>query len=295
MIPLSADEIAWAAQIACLLEVNAGKPGNVTKLQDFPDCCFEDFLASAVAIGPAFLEATHKPVGVTILRAVRDTHRLVDTNTNLGMVLLLAPLAKAAGMGHSDGLRAAAIQVLEDLTVDDACMAYEAIRLAAPAGLDKVECYDVYDSKIDITLWEAMKFAQDRDTVAREYVTGFDLTFDLGYATLLRLWEGGCRVSESIVQTFLTILAQVPDSLIERKNGLSVAEHVSEAAKRVLESGGVFSHGGLKELHKLDHTLRDERHRLNPGTTADLVAASLFVFLTEGRVLDHFKDLIRHW
>ncbi len=82
--------------------------------------------------------------------------------------------------------------MLEDLTVDDACMAYEAIRLAAPAGLDKVECCDVYDSKIDITLWEAMKFAQDRDTVAREYVTGFDLTFDLGYATLLRLWEEGC-------------------------------------------------------------------------------------------------------
>ncbi len=102
MVPLSADEIAWAAQIACLLEVNAWKPGNVTRLQDFPDCCFEDFSLSAVAIGPAFLEATHKPVGMTILRAVRDTHRLVDTNTNLGMVLLLAPLAKAAGMGHSD-------------------------------------------------------------------------------------------------------------------------------------------------------------------------------------------------
>jgi triphosphoribosyl-dephospho-CoA synthase len=184
--------------------------------------------------------------------------------------------------------------VLEELTVEDARMAYEAIRLAAPAGLDKVECYDVYDSRIDITLREAMKFAQDRDTVASEYVTGFELTFHLGYATLLKLWEGGCKASESIVQTFLTILAQVPDSLIARKNGLVVAEHVSELAKRVLESGGVFCDRGLKELHNLDHTLRDERHCLNPGTTADLVAASLFVFLAEGRMLDHLKDLIRH-
>ena len=91
MISLSAYQVAWAAQIACLLEVNAWKPGNVTRLQYFPDCRFEDFLVSAVAIGPAFLEATYKPVGMTILRAVRDTQRLVDTNTNLGMVLLLAP------------------------------------------------------------------------------------------------------------------------------------------------------------------------------------------------------------
>lgn len=295
MISLSAYQVAWAAQIACLLEVNAWKPGNVTRLQYFPDCRFEDFLVSAVAIGPAFLEATYKPVGMTILRAVRDTQRLVDTNTNLGMVLLLAPLAKAAGLGHSNGLRAAAIQVLEGLTVKDACMAYEAIRLATPGGLDKVECYDVYDSKIDITLREAMKFAQDRDTVAREYVTGFELTFELGYTTLLKLWNGGRRVSESIVQTFLTILAQVPDSLIARKNGVAVAEDVSKQAKRVLENGGVFSDGGLKEMHKLDHTLRDELHSLNPGTTADLLAASLFVFLTEGRMLGHFKDLSGHW
>ncbi|MEJ2719380.1 MAG: triphosphoribosyl-dephospho-CoA synthase [Deltaproteobacteria bacterium] len=293
MIPLSPDEIAWAAQIACLLEVNAWKPGNVSRFQDFPECCFEDFLVSAVAIGPAFLEAAHKPVGATILRAVRDTHRLVDTNTNLGIVLLLAPLAKAAGMGNSNGLRAAVIRVLADLTVEDACGAYEAIRLAAPAGLDRVERCDVYDSKIDFTLREAMKLAQDRDSVAREYVTGFDLTFELGYATLRRLCEKGCKAPESVVQTFLTILAQVPDSLISRKNDLATARHVSELAKRVVDSGGVFSEGGRKELHKLNHILRDEQHRLNPGTTADLVAASLFVFLVDGGVQDHLRDLIR--
>ena len=294
MIPLSPNDISWAAQIACLLEVSTWKPGNVTRFQDFSESCFEDFLVSAVAIGPAFLEASHEPVGVTILRAVRDSHRLVGTNTNLGIVLLLAPLAKAAGMSHSEGLRTAVAQVLEDLTVHDACAAYEAIRLAAPAGLDKVECCDVYDSKIDFTLREAMRLAQDRDTVAREYVTGFEVTFELGYATLQKLWERGCKISESILQTFLIILAQVPDSLIARKNGLAVARHVSEMAKRVVKSGGVFSEGGLKELHELDHTLRDERHRLNPGTTADLVAASLFVFLVEGGMLDRLKDSIWH-
>lgn len=295
MVSLSADEVVWAAQIATILEVNAEKPGNVTRLQNFQDCSFEDFLVSAVAIGPAFREATQVPVGLTILRAVKDTQRLVGTNTNLGMMLLLAPLAKAAGMGHPGGLRAAAMAVLEALTVDDARMAYEAIRLAGPAGLGQVELGDVNNDKIDITLRDAMNLAQDRDAVAREYVTGFEFTFELGYATLRQLWQQGCGLSQAILQTFLTILAHVPDSLIARKNGLAVAEQVSDLAKGVLESGGIFTDQGRRDLRGLNHNLRDQQHRMNPGTTADLIAASLFVLLTEGGALGYLRDLIRHW
>ncbi len=295
MVPLSADEIAWAAQIAGLLEVNAFKPGNVTRLRDFQDCGFEDFLVSAVAIGPAFREAAHVPVGMTILRAVKDTHRLVGTNTNLGMVLLLAPLARAAGIGHPGGLRTAVMEVLETLTVADARMAYEAIRVAGPAGMGKVESGDVNDEKIDITLRDAMKLAQTRDSVAREYVTGFEFTFELGYATLHRLWQQGCRFSEAIARTFLTILAQVPDSLIARKNGMAVAEHVSELAKEILERGGSLPDSRRRDLLRLDHILRDPQHLMNPGTTADLVTAALFVLLTEGGALGHFRSLMRDW
>jgi len=295
MIPLTADKIGWAVQIACLLEASAKKPGNVTRVKDFLDSRFEDFMISAVAIGPAFRDAMHASVGETILRAVRDTKRLVNTNTNLGMVLLLAPLTKAAVLGHPKGLRAAVRQVLESLTVDDARMAYEAIRLTVPAGLGEVERYDVLESKIDITLREAMKLAQDRDTVAREYVTDFKTTFGLGFVTLQQLWEQGYRVSESIVQTFLTILAQVPDTLIARKNGLAVAEQVSRLARRVLETGGILKDRGLEKVRKFDLALRDKKHRLNPGTTADLMAAVIFVFLTEGHMLERFPDLIRRW
>jgi triphosphoribosyl-dephospho-CoA synthase len=295
MIPLTADKIGWAVQIACLLEASAEKPGNVTRVKDFLDSRFEDFMISAVAIGPAFRDAMHASVGETILRAVRDTKRLVNTNTNLGMVLLLAPLTKAAVLGHPKGLRAAVRQVLESMTVDDARMAYEAIRLTVPAGLGEVERYDVLESNIDITLREAMKLAQDRDTVAREYVTDFKTTFGLGFVTLQQLWEQGYRVSESIVQTFLTILAKVPDTLIARKNGLAVAEQVSRLARRVLETGGILKDRGLEEVRKFDLALRDEKHRLNPGTTADLMAAVIFVFLTEGHMLERFPDLIRRW
>ncbi len=295
MKPLAAEKIAWAAQIACWLEASVEKPGNVTPSKEFSDSRYEDFLVSAMAIGPAFRNAARASIGDTIRRAVRDTRWLVGKNTNLGMVLLLAPLAKAAGKGHSQGLQAAVAQVLDALTIRDAEMAYEAIRLAAPAGLGEVEGYDVRGARVDITLREAMMLAQHRDSVAREYVTGFENTFNLGYLTLLRLWEQGHRLSDSIVQTFLTILAQVPDALIARKNGLAVAEQVTQSAKKVLEKGGILSAEGREQIHHFDRALRDARHRLNPGTTADLVAAVLFVFLTDGDRLARFPDLIRRW
>ena len=171
MIPLEPDRIAWAAHIACLFEVCADKPGNVTWGKDFWDTRFVDFMASAVAIGPALRDAAHVSIGETILRAVRDTHRLVSTNTNLGMILLLAPLAKAAGLGHPQGLRAGVSEVLQALTVDDTRMAFEAIRLAAPGGLGDADRYDVRKADVDVTLREAMEEARDRDTVAWEYVT----------------------------------------------------------------------------------------------------------------------------
>ncbi len=295
MTPLGLDKIAWAVHIACLFEVCADKPGNVTWGKDFWDTRFVDFLASAIAIGPALRDATHTSVGQTILRAVNDTHQFVSTNTNLGMVLLLAPLAKAAGRGHPNGLRLAVSEVLEALTVEDARLTFEAIRLAAPGGLGSDGRYDVHRADVDVTLREAMRVAQDRDTVAREYVTDFEVTFELGYATLRRLWAEGRGFSESIVQTSLTILSQMPDTLIARKEGMDVALDVSRRAGVVLQHGGAFSEQGRAALRAFDLSIRDDKHRLNPGTTADLIAASLFVFLTEGGAFEDFPELLARW
>lgn len=290
-----ADSIAWAAQIACLLEVCADKPGNVTWGKDFCDTSFMDFAASAVAIGPALRDVIHAPVGEIVLRAVRDTHRLVRTNTNLGMILLLAPLAKAAGLAHPQGLRAGVCQVLQALTVEDARMAFEAIRLVSPGGLGESERYDVRHADVDVTLREAMRVAENRDSVAREYVTDFEITFDLGYTALRRFWEEGQRFSDAVVQTFLTILAHVPDTLIARKNGPDVAERISRRARGVLAKGGILSDPGREAVRAFDLSLRNERHRLNPGTTADLTAAAIFVFLTAGGALERFPDLLHRW
>lgn len=295
MKALGGNEIGWAAQMACLLEANAEKPGNVTRRAKFRDARFEDYVASAVAIGPAFQDAARAAVGETVVRAVRDTRRFVRTNTNLGIVLLLAPLAKAAGAEAAGGLRTETARVLSGLTVGDAGMVYEAIRLAAPSGLGEVERHDVSDGAVDATLREVMGLARDRDSVAGEYVTDYEVTFESGYETLRRLWEEGCALSDAIVQTFLTILARVPDTLIARKEGPATAEAVSARAREVLSVGGALSAGGRAELARFDHGLRDESHRLNPGTTADLVAASLFVFLTEGGMLGNAPDLATRW
>jgi len=290
--PLDGIEIAWATQMACLFEVNAEKPGNVSRRAEFHDTRFEDFVTSAVAIGPAFQDAALATVGETVLRAVRDTRRFVCTNTNLGIILLLAPLAKAAGVGAGEGLRVAVAEVLAGLTAADSDKVYTAIRLAAPSGLGTVERYDVSADTVDATLLHAMALAQDRDSVAREFVTQFEITFGLGYETLRRTWEEGCTFSDAIVHTFLTVLAEVPDTLIARKGGRATAEAISRRAEDVLAAGGSLSSRGREELLRLDRELRDDSHRLNPGTTADLVAASIFVFLTEGGMLGNVSDLV---
>ncbi len=192
MRPLSGVEVAQAGRLACLAEAAVEKPGNVSPAAAFADTTYEDFVASAGAIGPALAGAGSAGVGETVLRAVRDTRLRVATNTNLGIVLLLAPLAKAAaGDGAAQGLRRAVARVLRQLTVDDARLAYEAIRLASPGGIGRVDRHDVAQAAVDVTLREAMLQAAERDSVAREYATDFEVTFTLGVPALRAAWEGG--------------------------------------------------------------------------------------------------------
>lgn len=297
------DDIALAAQLACVLEVSAPKPGNVHRFRDFHDARFEDFLISALAIGPAMRAARRVPVGQTIWRAVQDTRRWVSTNTNLGIVLLLAPLAKALPFA-SEGLegvndwRTRLRQVLAALTVEDARLAYRAIRLAAPGGMGRVGRGDVAEEPT-LTLRAAMELARDRDAVAREYVTDFAITFELTCPALCQQLADDLPLLDAIVQTYLTVLAEVPDTLIARKLGRPAAEDVSRRARDVLAVGGLRSSAGRQAVAELDQYLADEGHRLNPGTTADLVTAGLFVWMVqEGVQLSlgswrGFRDLVQ--
>ncbi|MFQ5658359.1 MAG: triphosphoribosyl-dephospho-CoA synthase [Candidatus Methylomirabilales bacterium] len=274
-------DVAHAAQLACLLEVSTVKPGNVHPHADFRDTCYEDFLLSALAIGDAMRQVHRTSVGMTVLRAIRDTRRVVSVNTNLGTVLLLAPLAKAAVARAKGGLRTRVRKVLQELTVQDARHVYSAIRLAKPGGLGRVPRWDVRRSRVDVSLVKAMQDAANRDTVAREYVTAFAVTFDVGLPTLKQYLAATPDLRTAIVQTYLTILATVPDSLIARKVGLRTAVQVSREADKLLRVGGAETVTGRRYLAGLDRRLRLRGNLLNPGTTADLTAASLFVALLE--------------
>jgi triphosphoribosyl-dephospho-CoA synthase len=275
----SPGDIAAAGQLACLLEVSAPKPGNVSPTHAFHDTRYEDFLASAVAIAPALASAGMQPLGVTIRTAVEATARWTRSNTNLGIILLLAPLARAAARELGD-LRSRLARVLDETTIADATEVYAAIRLARPGGLGHVSTEDVAATP-SVNLREAMGLAADRDSVAREYVTDFAMTFEIAAPALREARGEGLSWSDAVVEAYVRLLGVQADTHIARKLGPAVAEAVSRRAREVRASGGVRSEGGRAALLAFDEELRDATNSRNPGTTADLTCAALFVVIIE--------------
>jgi triphosphoribosyl-dephospho-CoA synthase len=274
----SAGDIAASAQLACLFEASAPKPGNVSPGRHFADLTYEDFLISAVAIAPAFMRVSEQSVGETIRQAIEATACRTKTNTNLGIVLLLAPLARAAAMPAGDDLRQTVRRVLDETGVDDARQVYAAIRRARPGGLGQSDRQDVANEP-DVSLLDAMRLAADRDGIAREYATGFAMTFELSAPTLTRARADGLSWSDAIVETYLSLLAHAIDTHIVRRTGVAAAERVSALAREALEAGGVRSALGRHAIDRMDSAIRDARNSNNPGTTADLTAAAIFVTL----------------
>jgi triphosphoribosyl-dephospho-CoA synthase len=171
--------------------------------------------------------------------------------------------------------------VLAETTVADAAQVYAAIRHAGPGGLGETATEDVSDAPT-VTLREAMALAADRDAVAREYVTDFALTFEVGVPAVGAARQEGLAWTEAAVEAYLTLLASTADTHIARKLGQVEAESVSRRAGEVRAAGGTRSAAGRKALAALDAELRDPRNRRNPGTTADLTCAALFVVILEG-------------
>ena len=264
-----------------MLEVSAEKPGNITPSHDFHDTSYEDMLRSAIAVGPELARARERAVGETVLAVVEASRRVAPANTNLGIALLLAPLAKAA---LEDGpLQPRLGATLRALDVADARAAYAAIRLSSAGGLDERVEHDVR-SEPTVGLREAMAEAAGRDSVASEYVTDFALTFETGVPALVAALGDGLAVRDAIVELHLRLLDRAPDTLIARKRGADAAVEVSAGARAVLAAGGVRTGAGRRALRRFDAALREPGNALNPGTTADLVTATLFVALVEGNL-----------
>jgi triphosphoribosyl-dephospho-CoA synthase len=286
-LPHDAVTIAAAAFLACVLEARAPKPGNVSPGHRFGDVGYDDFFESAVAIRGPLEGAGTRPLGETILQAVEATSRAVGANTNLGIVLLLTPLVRAAGWldaksvrqhGRLKALRATLRRVLADTTVQDARQVFRAIRLANPGGLGRADEQDVA-TEPTVTLLEAMRLAAYRDGVAREYATAFATTFDVAVPALMKARADRLSWDDAIVETFLTVLAAAPDTHIARRGGMELARRVSVLAHHALRTGGVRTEAGQREVAEMAAKLNDTRNTTNPGTSADLMAAAIFVLL----------------
>jgi triphosphoribosyl-dephospho-CoA synthase len=261
------------AQIACIWEATARKPGNVHRYRDFTDSSYTDFLLSAAAIAPVMTTACQRRVGATILDAVRATSNVASTNTNLGIVLLLSPLAAVL---REQELRIGVERILAGLDVEDARLAYEAIRLASPGGLGGAPEQDVRDQPTQ-TLRQVMALAAERDLIARQYTNGFAEVFDEGVPALLKGLERTGSIEGAIIFAHLQIMANHPDTLIARKCGRAEAEEAACRAKAALESGWA-------ELGQFDDWLRAQGNARNPGATADLLTACLFALLRENTI-----------
>jgi triphosphoribosyl-dephospho-CoA synthase len=263
-------------QLACVLEVSAAKPGNITPAHDFSDTTYADMVRSALALGPVFARrrVRRRTVGELIADGVDATARVTSANTNLGIALLFAPLARAAVLRRGDeALRSAVQRTLEQLGVDDAAATFAAIARANPGGLGEAPEHDVR-APARVTLLEAMAAAAHRDSIASEYATGYAIVFDSGLPLLDGALRSGLSTLDAIVALHVGLLASHPDTLIARKAGDAAARAVSAAAREVRQ--------GTRSLAEFDSSLRSADNQLNPGTTADLVAGTLLAALLSG-------------
>lgn len=278
------------AGLSCVMEVMCPKPGNVSPGRPAKYMNDLSFLASALGLAAAF-EDGGGSVGGMAEEAAARTKDWVNRNTNLGMILLLAPLVKASRAGAPD--RAAVREVLENLNQEDSRRICEAIRIAAPEGLGGSEKYDVRGGVPPIM--DAMRFAADRDSVAGEYASGFGITFGRTAPSLTALWREGHCLKKCILQVFLMLLAELPDTLIARKLGPGAAQSVSRGADGVLRAGGALTREGRECARAFDASLSHPGNLLNPGTTADLTTAGIFVFLSEELREGGLPHILERW
>ena len=268
------------AQIACVLEVTARKPGNVHREGDLVDLHFIEFLLSASAIAGPLDRAADEGIGVSVHVAIQATRQVVSTNTNLGMVLLLAPLAAVPpNVNVAEGVEA----VLAATTVEDASHVYRAIALAKPGGLGQVSDQDIRREPT-LTLRAVMELAADRDLVARQYANGFREVLEEALPALERSLDSGQSLETAIITAYLNVLGNHPDSLIARKHGLDQAREVSRRAAAVLEAGWPDRDHARQQCEALDTWLRHPSNRFNPGTTADLITAALYAAVRDGTI-----------
>lgn len=268
-----ADRVRWS----CALEAIAPKLGNVHPSASFHDLSASDFLVAGDLLAKA-IEADDS-VGLQILNAVIAARQSLRSNANLGICLLIAPLVAAERLILTQGLtwQTAIERVLAELTEEDCRAVYAAIRAAHPGGLGEVSQADIHDSP-PANLLDAMRLSERHDLIARQYATGFRDVFDTVVPAISEEIERSGDMLWGIRCAQVRILSLLPDSLIGRKCGAEIALQATRRAQDVLRCTDATARRDAEG--RLDQWLREDGNRRNPGTTADLIAAGLFILLS---------------
>jgi triphosphoribosyl-dephospho-CoA synthase len=213
----------------------------------------------------------------------------------LGHILILAPLVASASiclraekLRFSD-FKSICIKIIDDASIDDTIRLYNAIRISNPGGLGRIDKYDIYDDnslksirRDEIKLKKIFELSKEYDLISSEYSTGFKIILNEGFNYYREIYNKYNDINIATVNTYFKILSIYPDTLIIRKSGLEAAKMVSNKASEILEIGGISSDKGMQLAHNLDEYLQESNGKMNPGTTADILAGIIFCSLIFG-------------
>jgi len=274
MNTMSPKQLAEAYHDACMLELKALKPGNVHMFADGHRMTIHHFMKSA-EVSAGVISQAGLTLGERIFGAIEATHQAVGMNTNLGIVLLCAPLIQAklqlqANQSLSESLH----QVLDNLTVDDAVLVSQAIVLSSPAGLGSVSQYDVRQP-VEVDLSQMMRVAQHSDRIAWQYANGFLDVLGLGvqrYEEALAQWSNPAYAATAV---YLGFLSTQPDTHIIRKHGSRLAMAIMAEAQIMEAEFKAIENPKLMQRKLMDWDASLKARDINPGTSADITVASL--------------------
>jgi len=273
--------IGSKVRLAIETECTAMKAGNVHPGASFQDLNYGHFLAAAKAIGERIDSCMGESVGQIVLQSVTAMMTEVGTNTSLGTILLVAPLVVAKkrmidDSNRTSNLHDALKETLVAMTAEDSRDIYEAIRIAKPGGLGDSKSMDVRDEAPQ-DIHAAMRFAAEWDDVALQYVSDFELVFEISKRLKSNHLAEMTKL-DSIRCLQIELLSERVDSLIARKQGLDFAKYVQARAAEVAAAGPFACSNYEQAWQVFDAELRDSQHRGNPGTIADLIAAGVLVW-----------------
>lgn len=275
---------------ACIAELQAIKPGNVHIFADGHRMTIDDFMQSAIVSAPMISKYSFG-VGERIFESVSSTHNAVNCNTNLGIILLISPLIQAllhrfqsqntlqsttAFKFTLAQLKIHLAQVLESLDVKDAEYVASAIRLAKPAGLGSAASHDVH-APITDSLYTMMQAADSRDHIAYQYTHHFETIIDVAlpiYEAALKRYQ---NEAWAVTTLYLKLLSHIPDSHVARKYGQISAQALMLEAKPFYDDFVRASNPKTQFAKLLTWDAALKERQINPGTSADLTVATIFL------------------